>query len=37
MPFTIGPYRRFRVQCSVTYRGGPFLQLPLAYISGFGS
>ena len=24
MPFTIRPYRRFPVQCSVTYNAGPF-------------
>lgn len=24
MPFSIGPYRRFPVQCPVTYNAGPF-------------
>ena len=24
MPFTIRPYRRFPIQCSVTYNAGPF-------------
>ena len=24
MPFTLRPYRRFPVQCSVTYNAGPF-------------
>ncbi len=24
MPYTIRPYRRFPVQCSVTYNEGPF-------------
>jgi hypothetical protein len=24
MPFTIRPYRRFRVPCAVTYNAGPF-------------
>jgi hypothetical protein len=37
MPFTIRPYRRFPVQCAVTYNAGPLLKLPLAYILGFGS
>jgi hypothetical protein len=36
MPFSIRPYRRFPVQCSVTYHAGPFLKLPLAYLFGFG-
>jgi hypothetical protein len=31
------PFRRFPVCCPVTYHAGPFLKLPLAYISGFGS
>ena len=35
MPFTLRPYRRFPLQCSVTYNAGPFLKLPLAYFSGF--
>ena len=31
MPFTSRPYRRFPVQCSVTYsNAGPFLMLPVA-------
>lgn len=33
MPFAIRPYRRFPVQCSVTYNAGPFLKLPLASFS----
>jgi len=37
MPFTIRPYRRFTVQCAVTYNTGPLLKLPLVYCSGFGS
>ena len=37
MRFTIRPFRRFPVQCSVTYNAGPFLKLPLAYCSGYGS
>ena len=37
MPFTNRPYRRFPVQCAVTYNVGPFLKLPLAYFSGFWS
>ena len=35
MPFSIRPYSRFPVQCSVTYNAGPFFKLPLAYFSGF--
>jgi hypothetical protein len=35
MPFSIRPYRRFPVHCSVTYNAGPFLKLPPAYCSGF--
>ena len=35
MPFSIRPYRRFLVQCSVTYNAGLFLMLPLVYVSGF--
>ena len=35
MPFTLRPYRRFPVQCAVTYHAGPFLTLPLAYFFGF--
>jgi len=37
MPLTIRPYRRLPVHCSVTYNAGPFLKLPLAYLSGFWS
>ena len=37
MPFTLRPFRRFPVHCSVTYHAGPFLKLPLAYGSGVGS
>ncbi len=37
MSFAIRPYRRFPVQCSVTYHAMPFLKLPLASCSGFGS
>ena len=36
MPFTIHPFRRFPVQCPVTYNARPFLHLPLAYVLGFG-
>ncbi len=35
MPFMIRPYRRFPVQCKVTYHASPFLTLPLAYLLGF--
>ena len=35
MPFTLRPYRRFPVQCAVSYHAGPFLTLPLAYFLGF--
>ena len=35
MPFLIRPFRRFPVQCSVTYNAGPFFKLPLAYLLGF--
>ena len=37
MLFSIRPYRRFPVQCSVTYNVGPFIKIPLAYFCGFGS
>jgi len=37
MPFSARLFRRFPVQCAVTYNVGPFLKLPLAYFSGFGS
>ena len=36
MPFTLRPFRRLPVQCSVKYHAGPFLPLPLAYVLGFG-
>ena len=35
MPFTLRPFRRFPVQCAVTYNAGSFLKLPLTYCSGF--
>ncbi len=35
MSFSIRPYRRFPVPCSVTYHAGPFLKLPLPYFLGF--
>ena len=35
MPFTIRPYRRFPVQCAVSYNAGPILKLPLVYLGGF--
>ncbi len=37
MPFVLRPFRRLPVHCSVTYHAGPFLKLPLASCSGFGS
>ena len=37
MPFTLRPFRRFPVQCSVRCHAGPFLTLPLAYVLGFGA
>ena len=37
MPFSVRPHRRFPVQCNVTNNAGPFLKLPLASCSGFGS
>lgn len=39
MPFSICPYRRFPMLCAVTdtYKGGPFLKLPLVYFMGLGS
>ena len=37
MPFSIRPFRRFPVQCSVRYPASPWITLPLAYILGFGS
>ena len=35
MPFSIRPFHRFPVQCSVTYHAGPFLTLLRASCSGF--
>jgi hypothetical protein len=35
MPFSVRPYRRFPVQCAVTYNARSFFKLPLAYFSGF--
>ena len=35
MLFSVRPFRRFPVQCSVTYNAGTHLKLPLAYCSGF--
>jgi hypothetical protein len=37
MPFSIRPYQRFPVQCTVTYNAGPFLKLLRASCLGFGS
>ena len=37
MPFSIRSFRRFPVQCAVTYNAGPFLKLPRAYLLGFWS
>jgi hypothetical protein len=37
MPFMLFPYHRFPVQCNVTNNAGPFLTLPRASCSGFGS
>ena len=37
MPFTLRPYRRFPVQCNVTYNAGCLLKLLLAFCSGFWS
>jgi len=37
MPFSIRPFRRFPVQCSVTYNAGPLLKQPLAYFTRIGS
>jgi len=37
MPFSIRPFRRLSVQCSVAYNAGPFLKLPLVSFSGFWS
>jgi hypothetical protein len=35
MAFTLRPYRRFPVQCSVSYYGELSIKLPLAYSLGF--
>lgn len=35
MPFTLRPCPHIHEQCAVTYHAGPFLKLPLAYVSGF--
>ena len=35
MPFSILPYRRFPVQCLVTYNAGLFIKLPLGCPSFF--
>jgi len=37
MAFSIRPYRRFPVQCSVTYNARPFIKLPMAYRPSLGS
>ena len=37
MPIVLRPFHRFPLQCPVTYNAGPFLKLPLAYVSGFWS
>mgnify|MGYP001371803940 CR=1 FL=1 len=37
MRFSIHPFRRFPMQCSVRYNAGPFLTLPLTYFWGFWS
>ena len=37
MPFTLRPYRRFPVQCAVTYNAGLCIKLTLVYFLGFGS
>jgi len=37
MPFTLCPYRRFPVHCTVTYNAAPLFKLSLAYCSGFWS
>ena len=36
MSFSLRPYRRFPVQCKVTYHASPVLKLPLVYLLGFG-
>jgi hypothetical protein len=35
MPFTIRPFSHIHEQCDVTHHAGPFLKLPLAYVSDF--
>ena len=37
MPFSIRLFRRFPMQCPVSYNAGPFFKLPLGYFFGFGS
>jgi hypothetical protein len=37
MSFLVRPHRRFLLPCADAYHAGPFLPLPLAYFSGFGS
>ena len=37
MPVVLRPFRRFPLQCPVTYNAGPFLTLPLTYVSGIWS
>jgi hypothetical protein len=37
MPFSIRPFRRFPIHCSVTYNAGLFLKLLRASCLGFGS
>jgi hypothetical protein len=37
MSFTLRPYCRFPVQCSVAYSAVPFHKLPLACCPGFNS
>jgi hypothetical protein len=36
MPFTLRPYRRFPVHCTIMYNAGPWFKLPLAYVLSFG-
>ena len=35
MPFTIHPYRRVPMPCTVAFNASPFLKLPLAFLLGF--
>ena len=37
MIFVLRPFRRFPLQCPVTYNAGSFLKLLPAYVSGFWS